>query len=119
MASGGVNNPVVSIMTPVGLRGDVQATRHPEGVWSVVGGPGEFAGQRRLSVVAVSPGGHISRAAMIGQGGIETLWSRRRGRTGASSGPGEGGGGGRGRRGPTRSPGQSAVTQRDAVEALT
>lgn len=69
--------------------------------------------------MAVSPAAHVCRAARVGQGGVEILWSWRGGWTGGSSGPGEGGGGGRGRRGSTRSPGQRAVIQRDTVEALT
>lgn len=120
----GLDSPVVGVTAPVALRGHVQAERlggplprHPDMVWSVVGRPVDFTGQRWLPVVTVIDGG-VGRAARVGQGGVQTLWTRRGGGTGAGSGPGEGGGRG-GRRGPARSPGQSAVTQRDTVEALT
>ena len=143
----GLDSPVVGITAPITLRGDVQPeglgggfTWHPEVVWGVVvwvgdvvwwvvGGPVDFNGQRWLSVVTVSPGGGVGRAARTGQGGVETLLSKRggsgtavetlrsrRGGSGtAGTRPGEGG---EGRRGSARSPGQSAVTQRDVVEAL-
>lgn len=117
----------VGIATPVGLRGHVPAEwlagghpGAPEGVWSVAVGPVDINGQRRLPVVTVSGG--VGRTARVAEGGAETLWSwQRGGRSGARSGSREGGGaggGGRRRRSP-RSSGQSAVTQRDAVEALT
>lgn len=122
----GLDSPVVDITAPVPLRGDVQAerlgggfSRHPEVVRRVVSRPVDVTGQRRLPVVAVSPGGHVGGAARVGQGGIKTLWSRRQGWSGAGLGPGEGRGEGRGRWGSAWSPGQRAVTQRDAVEALT
>lgn len=122
---GGADSPVVGFTAPVGLRWHIQTERlggrlpwHPEVVRGVVGGPVDLTGQRWLPVVTVSGG--VSRAARVSQGGIKTLWTWWwRGRTGAGSGSREGRGGGGGRRGPARSSGQSAVTQRDAVEALT
>lgn len=122
---GGADSPVVGVTTPVGLRGHVQAERlggglprAPEVVWSVTDGSVDITGQRWLPVVTVSGG--VGRTARVGKGGVETLWTwRLGGRTGAGSGSWEGGGGGGGRRRSARSPGQSAVTQRDAVEALT
>lgn len=77
----GLDSPVVGITAPVPLRGDVQAERlgggfsgNPEVVRTVVR-PVDVSGQRRLPVVAVSPAAHVGRAARVGQGGIEILWS--------------------------------------------
>lgn len=117
--------PVVSLAPPVALRRHVQAQRlrrrrslprHPEQVRSAVTRPPGGTGQRRLPVVTISG---VGRAARVGQGGIQTLWTQRGGRSGVRSGSGEGGGGGGGRRRSARSTGQGAVTQRDAVEAFT
>lgn len=122
---GGAESPVVGFSTPVGLRGHVEAERlggglpRPPGVGrGVMGGAVEINGQRRLPVVTVS----VGRAPRAGKGGVETMWTwQRGGGTGDGSGPGESGGGGGGgrRRRSARSTGQSAVTQRDIVEALT
>lgn len=104
-------SPVVGVASPVALRGHVQAERLGGALmWSVAARPVDFAGQRWLAVVTVG-----GRAVRAGQGGVESLWVVWGGRTGAGSGPGEGGG----RRSSARSSGQSAVTQRDTVEALT
>lgn len=98
------------VASPVALRGHVQAER----LGRALAGSAGLARRRRVAVV-VSVGG---RAVRVGQGGIQALWARLGAGIGAGSGSGEGGGGG-GRRSSARSPRQSAVTQRDAAEALT
>lgn len=111
----GLDVPAVGVAAPVALGGDVQAERLGGGVdWDPEVLRSCEAGKRLLAVEAVG------RAARVGQGGVETLWTRRGGGAGPGSGSGQGGGGGGGGRWRSaRSSRQSAVTQRSAVEALT